>query len=497
MNQMKSAFPETFLWGGAVAANQLEGAWLEDGKLPNVTDVMVGILEDGLHPGLKWNPETQKWEMALKPEKVYLSHEGIDFYHRYKEDLALMAGMGFKAFRTSISWGRIFPKGDESEPNEAGLKFYDDLFDEMIRLGMEPVITLSHYETPLHLLTEYGGWTNRKLIGFWMNYVNTVFKRYQGKVKYWMTFNEINNIFRITFAAGGLLDIDPVDTNEPVSGLSKGEIYQAMHYIFVANALTVKACNQIIPDARIGCMLSLSSAATYPNSCDPKDVFGVMQFKRNNYLFADVMCHGEYPGYVKRIWAENGWTPVMEDGDLELIKAYPVDHLAFSYYRSAVYTSSKAMGSDTGGAIGTDNPYLKGKSPAPWSWPIDPEGLRIVCNELTDRYRMPLFIVENGIGLDEHPDANGQLNDPERMRYVEDHLIQVEEAIKDGCDIMGYLYWGPIDVVSAGTGEMKKRYGFVYVDRQNDGTGTLKRSLKASYTRYKEIIETNGACLNR
>lgn len=491
----KKQFPEDFLWGGAVAANQCEGAWLEDGKKPNVTDVMVGIGTDALHPGIKWNKETNKWEMALKPDVKYLSHEGIDFYHTYKDDLKLMAGMGFKAFRTSISWGRIYPNGIEETPNEAGLKFYDDMFDTMIELGMEPVITLSHYETPLYLLTEFGGWTNRKMIAIWEKYVRTVFQRYKGKVKYWMTFNEINNIFRMPFAAGGILDVNPEDTNEPIKGLTKKDIYQACHYTFVANALTVKACHEIDPEAKIGCMLSLSSCATYPNSCNPKDVIGALKYRRENLFFGDVMCRGEYPGYVNRIWEEEDCAPVVDEGDLDLLKKYPVEYMAFSYYRSAVYTSGKEMKGDTGGAVGTDNPYLKGKSPAPWSWPIDPEGIRYVCNELTDRYQLPLFIVENGLGLDENLDESGNIDDPDRIKYLEDHLKQIHEAILDGCNVIGYLYWGPIDIVSAGTGEMKKRYGFVYVDKFNNGEGTLKRSIKKSYYRYKEIIETKGSCI--
>ena len=380
----------------------------------------------------------------------------------------------------------------ELEPNEAGLQFYDDLFDEMIRLGMEPVITLSHYETPLHLLTEYGGWLNEKLIEYWMNYVKVVFNRYKGKVKYWMTFNEINNIFRMPFAAGGVLKTTPNEKGIPNADLTDAELYQAAHYIFVANAKTVELCHEIDPEAKIGCMLSLSSMATYPYSCNPDDVFGALQFQRKQKLFLDVMCKGYYPGYVKRIWNEQNCTPVMNEDDLEMIKNNTVDYIAFSYYRSAVYKSDGSITVDTGGAAGVENPYLEGTSPEPWRWPIDPKGIRYVCNILTDEYNLPLFIVENGIGLDENLDSEGKIHDDFRKKYVKDHLVQIEEAIKDGCDVMGYLYWGPIDVVSAGTGEMRKRYGFVYVDRFNDGTGTLERSKKDSFEWFKNVIETNG-----
>ncbi len=490
-------FPEGFLWGGAVAANQCEGAWLEDGKLPNCTDVMVGIGLDARSPGLQYNTETGKYEMKLKEGKKYLSHEGIDFYHRYKEDLALMSGMGFKAFRTSISWARIFPQGDEEEPNEAGLKFYDDLFDEMLRLGMEPVITLSHYETPLYLMTEYGGWTNRKLIGFFERYARTVMKRYAGKVKYWMTFNEINMMRQMPFAAGGYVpsQYDP-DAADFAANYTENDMYQAAHNVFVAASLAVQACHELCPGALCGCMITSSPVAVYPYSCNPDDVLGALDKRRQTFFFTDVMCRGKYPSYVRRIWEKNGSAPKMEDGDLEIITAGKVDYIAMSYYRSSVYKSDAATeennGNVTSGAIGGSNPYLKETTPAPWCWPIDPQGLRYVLNELTDRYQLPLFIVENGVGLDETEIPGQTIEDPDRVRYLEAHLRQVGEAILDGCNVLGYLWWGPIDVVSAGTGEMRKRYGFIYVDRFNDGSGDLHRAPKRSYERYREIIAQNG-----
>lgn len=487
-------FSKDFLWGGAVAANQCEGAWLEDGKEPNVTDIMVGIGTKEV--GLKWNEETKKWEMALDKNKVYLSHEAIDFYHRYEEDLELMAGMGFNCFRTSIAWGRIFPNGDELEPNEAGLEFYDRLIDKMIELKMEPVITLSHYETPLHLLTEYGGWSNHQLIEFWNRYVTTVFKRYQGKVKYWLTFNEVNNLMRNPLVAGGLLSLDPSDKNDPIGSITEKEKWQGYYNICVANAWTVKLCHEIDPQAKVGCMLTSSSVATYPYNCDPGNVFGAYEAVRNaNFYFGDAFCLGIIPGYVKRIWHEHDCTPKMDDQEIQLIKDYPVEFFSFSYYRSTTYDKEVGLENNTGGLMGRDNPYLTGCSPKPWCWPIDPKGIRYVLNVLYDRYHLPLFIVENGIGLDESLDENNKINDTDRIEYIEDHLKYVYEAVLDGVEVMGYLYWGPIDIVSAGTGEMKKRYGFIHVDRNNDGTGTLKRTKKNSYDWYKEVITTNGASI--
>ena len=296
------SFPKNFLWGGAVAANQCEGAWLEDGKAPNVTDVMVGI--GSKDPGIKWNKDLQKYEMCLDPKKVYLSHEAIDFYHRYEEDLELMAGMGFNCFRTSIAWGRIFPNGDEDTPNEKGLEFYDRLIDKMLELHMEPVITLSHYETPLHLLTEYGGWSDHRLIDFWKRYVTTVFQRYKGKVKYWLTFNEVNNMMRNPLVAGGVLTLHPENPDDPIGSTTFEDKWQAYYHICVANAWTVKLCHDIDPQAKVGCMLTSSSVATYPYNCNPDNVWGAYDTVRMaNFYFGDAFCFGEIPGYVQRVWA--------------------------------------------------------------------------------------------------------------------------------------------------------------------------------------------------
>ena len=482
-----NGFPEDFLWGGAVSANQCEGAYLEGGKQLNVSDVCRGLLKE---PSMRWNGKT--WEADLSGH--YPTHEAIDFYHRYKEDLALFGkdGMGFQAFRTSISWGRIFPCGDEAQPNEEGLQYYDRLFDEMHAQGIEPVVTMSHYETPLHLLTEYGGWLNEKMIGFWLRYAETILNRYKDKVKYWLTFNEINNLFKIPFAAGGCLDIHPKHTEKINQDLTKKELYQAAHYIAVANARTVQLARSINPDMKIGAMLSLSSLATYPATCDPRDVIAVQKFQHQQHFFLDLFCRGAYSGLAEREWREKNWTPAMKDGDLELIAGNTVDYIAFSYYKSCVLKDGETMKTDTGGVYGANNPYITEYSPKPWRWPVDPLGLRYLCNYLNDLYHKPLFVVENGIGLDEGPDSSGKIADDFRVKYVSEHLKQLKEAILDGCPVMGYLYWRPIDIVSAGTGEMKKRYGFIYVDKDNEGSGTMERKKKRSFDWYRHVIATNG-----
>jgi 6-phospho-beta-glucosidase len=466
MKSLSKEFPEDFMWGGAIAANQAEGAYLEDGKGLDISS--------GFANGIK-----HEHDKVIDENKFYPNHEAIDFYHRYKEDLALMEEMNFNVFRTSINWSRIFPNGDELEPNEAGLKFYDDLFDEMIKRGMKPLITLSHYETPLHLVEKYGSWRNRKLITFFLNYCETVFERYKDKVKYWLTFNEINNMRRMPGGAGGIF-FEEGENRQQV-------VYQASHNMFVANSLAIKTFRTIIPDGKIGCMLSLSNV--YPHTCKPEDVFETMELRRRSLMFGDVMIRGEYPSYTARIWEEEGVEVRMEPGDEEIIKCYTSDFLALSYYRTSTHEYGQPFYGDTGGDQGTPNPYI---GTTPWGWQIDPLGLRYTLNELYDRYQLPLFLVENGIGQIDEIDENGEINDFYRIEYVRDHVKAMKEALQDGVEIMGYTYWGPIDIISAGTAEMKKRYGFIYVDRDNEGKGTMERRKKASFDWYANLIKHNG-----
>ena len=470
-----SVFPKDFLWGGAVAANQLEGAYNEDGKGLSIQDVM---------------PQGIRGSRTEVPTEDNMKLIGIDFYHRYKEDIKLFAELGFKVFRTSIAWSRIFPTGDETEPNEKGLQFYDDLFDECHKYGIEPLVTLSHYETPLHLSREYDGWVNRKMIGFYERYVRTVFERYKGKVRYWLTFNEINSILHAPFLSGGIYT--------PAEQLSEQDLYQAIHHEFVASALATKIGHEIMPEAKIGCMVL--SMPTYPLTPSPDDVIQAMEDDHKNLCFADMHVRGEYPGYMKRYLREKGIEIHFEPGDEELLKNNTVDFLSFSYYMSTCATADKEkQAQGTGNLLGgVPNPTLKASE---WGWQIDPKGLRYVLNQFYDRYQIPLFIVENGLGaVDELiTDANGNktVEDDYRIDYLRDHLLQVEEAIKDGVEIMGYTTWGCIDIVSASTAELKKRYGFIYVDRNDDGSGTLERYKKKSFDWYKNVIATNGESLHQ
>lgn len=464
-------FPANFLWGGAVAANQCEGAYDEDGKGWSTQDLapkgVVGAITD-------------------HPTEDNLKLKGIDFYHRYREDIAMLAEMGFSVFRFSIAWSRIFPNGDEETPNEAGLAFYDQLIDECRRHGMEPLVTLSHYETPYHLAKTYDGWCSRKMIDFFKRYVNTVMKRYKGKVHYWLTFNEINSILHNPYLSGGILT--------PKEQLSKSDLYQAIHHELVASALVTKMAHEIDPDNKVGCMVI--GIPSYPLTPNPDDVIANMEQDRHNLYFTDVQARGAYPKYLNRYFKENGIQIQMEEGDEEILKN-SVDFISFSYYMSTCGCADPDAHPQAAGNIipGVANPYLRSSQ---WGWQIDPKGLRYLLNQFYDRYQKPLFIVENGLGArDELIEKDGVLTveDDYRIEYMREHLLQVEEAIEDGVEVLGYTSWGCIDLVSASTAQMSKRYGFIYVDRNDDGSGTMARYRKKSFYWYRDVIASNGASL--
>ena len=347
-------------------------------------------------------------------------------------------------------------------------------------------MTISHYEMPVNLVEKYGGWRDRRLIEFYLRFCETIFRRYKDKVKYWLTFNEINNMRRNADYVAGVI-FDGSEDRKTRQNL----IYQAAHHMFVASAKANQLCHEIIPDAQIGCMLSLSNI--YPYNCDPQAVFETMDIRRKSLFFSDVMIRGYYPGYIERVWKEEGVELEIEEGDLEVIRQYPSQFLAFSYYKTTAHEAGKPSFFDTGGEQNTPNPFLKTSD---WGWQIDPMGFRYTLNEVYDRYQVPLFPVENGLGAVDVVE-DGKIHDSYRIDYLREHLKALQEAIKDGVEVMGYAYWGPIDIVSAGTGEMKKRYGFIYVDKDNEGNGTLKRLRKDSFDWYKHVIETNGECLNQ
>ncbi|HEM6228706.1 TPA: 6-phospho-beta-glucosidase [Streptococcus suis] len=484
---MTKQFPKGFLWGGATAANQYEGGWNLGGRGPATSDTYIAVdpdkRKDMSHFGKPVSRADVEFALADQ-EGLYPKRWGSDFYHRYKEDIALFAEMGFKTFRLSIAWSRIFPKGDELEPNEEGLAFYDAVFDNLNKYGIEPLVTLSHYEFPIHLALEYGGWKNRKVIEFFVRYAETVFKRYQGKVKYWLTFNEINILGMVGYLSGGLLFEDGKNDLEAM--------YQAVHHQFIASILATKAAHEIDPENKVGCMLARME--NYAATCNPDDVLAALKKDQENLFYTDVQVRGAYPSYMKRFFKENNIQVVFEPGDEAILKQYPVDFMSFSYYMTSITRALPDKDKATAGnlMLGEANPYLEASD---WGWQIDPVGLRITLNKLYDRYQVPLFIVENGLGALDKVEEDGSIEDSYRIAYLEKYIQQMYEAIEDGVELMGYTPWGCIDLVSASTSEMSKRYGFIYVDADDQGKGSFDRSRKASFYWYKDVIASNGANL--
>ena len=469
-------FRKDFLWGGATAANQCEGGYKEGKRgLSNIDVLPFG--KDRFPVGMG------KMKMFECDENHYYpSHEAIDMYNHYKEDIALFAEMGFKCYRLSIAWTRIFPTGEETTPNEEGLKFYEDLFDECLKYGIEPLVTICHFDVPMNLVEKYGSWRNRKLVDLYVRYCEAIFTRFKDKVKYWLTFNEINMILHLPFVGAGLY-FEEGDNEEEVK-------YQAAHHQLVASALATKLAHEINPEFKIGCMLAAGN--TYANTCAPEDVFKSIQKDRENYFFIDVQSRGYYPAYALKELERKGICLKMEQEDEKILRENTVDFISFSYYSSRLTSADSEISATTEGNVFATlkNPYLKASD---WGWQIDPLGLRITMNSLYDRYQKPLFIVENGLGAVDTPDENGEINDDYRIEYLRQHIKAMKDAVElDGVDLWGYTSWGCIDLVSASTGEMKKRYGYIYVDKNNDGSGTLKRSKKKSFHWYKQVIESNG-----
>ncbi|MEF2900902.1 MAG: glycoside hydrolase family 1 protein [Terrisporobacter sp.] len=473
---MNKRFPKGFLWGGATAANQYEGGWNKGGRGPSIADILTGGSVDK--------------ERKLTPPypiegEFYPNHKATDFYHHWKEDIRLFSEMGFKVYRFSISWSRIFQKGDEITPNEEGLKFYDNVINELLKYNIEPLVTISHYENPLHLSLEYGGWKNRKLIDFYMNFVEVLYNRYKGKVKYWLTFNEIN---MLTVPFGGVFCAGILDEKEN----TEQNRYQAMHHQLVASALAVKKAHDIDENNKVGCMLAYHNG--YPYTCHPEDILFAQQYcQKHNNIAGDIHVRGEYPKFAKRIFEELKIDLQINSEDYKILREGTVDFVSISYY-SSVCVSNTAEGTKTNanGSANLKNPYLKASD---WGWQIDATGLRYVLNQIYDRYQLPIMIAENGIGAIDKVSEDGKVHDDYRIDYMRKHIEQMKEAIYDGVDLIGYTSWGCTDVVSASTGELKKRYGLIYVNKHDDGTGDLSRMPKDSFYWYKRVIESNGEVL--
>ena len=478
-------FPNDFMWGGAIAANQCEGGWNEDGKGDSVCDHMLG--------GTKSKP--RYFTNTIDPHAYYPSHQAIDFYHHYKEDIELFSEMGFQCFRLSINWTRIFPNGDDSEPNKAGVEYYRDVLKELRKHNIEPIVTISHYELPYHLMECYDGWTNRKCIDFYLNYCEVLFREFKGLVHYWLTFNEINALqtgigdilsggFRTEDSEAQVLGKTP--TREQLN-----KRYQGLHHQFLASAKAVVLGHEIDPENKIGCMVA--GGCFYPYTPNPDDVLLAQTDMRMNYFCGDVQVRGEYPYFTKRMFEEAGVCIEVQDEDAQTLKEGTVDFYSLSYYMSTCSTMDEEVKKSSGNAIiGVTNPYLKESD---WGWQIDSKGLRYLLNDLYARYQIPIMVVENGIGAVDELE-NKEVHDSYRIDYCRTHIQQMEEAIHDGVDLIGYTPWGCIDLISASTGEMKKRYGFIYVDVDDEGKGSFVRYRKDSFYWYKKVIASNGEDLD-
>ena len=476
------AFPKNFLWGGATAANQCEGAWDVDGKGLSTVDV-IPFGEDRMKVS-----RGQMEMLECDAKHSYPAHEAIDFYHHYKEDIALFAEMGFKTYRMSISWTRILPEGDDEIPNEKGIEFYRNVFTELKKYNIEPLVTINHFDTPIALIRKYGGWKDHRMIDAFLKLCSILFTEYKGLVKYWLTFNEINMLLHMPFMGAGILYRE---------GENKDQVnYTAANHELIASARAVKLAHEIDPENMVGCMLA--AGQYYPYSCNPDDVWEAFNMDRDNYFFTDVQARGEYPVWAYRRMEELGVSIELSEEDRKALKEGTVDFISFSYYCSRCISTDEEVlkNHSRGNAVfkAVVNPYLKASD---WGWQIDPLGLRVTCNTLYDRYEKPLFIVENGFGAVDTVEEDGSIHDPYRVDYLRAHLKALKDTIeKDGIPVLGYTMWGPIDLVSASTGEMKKRYGFIYVDKDNEGKGSLNRSVKDSFYWYKKVIETNGEDLD-
>ncbi|WP_411047463.1 glycoside hydrolase family 1 protein [Treponema primitia] len=482
----KSIFPKDFLWGGASSANQCEGAYNEGGRGLSTSDMVTFIPKEELGNNYNLELSLSHIDKYLKGDHgaYFPKRKGIDFYHRYKEDIALLAEMGLNAFRISIAWSRIFPKGIEDTPNEEGLLFYDKVFDELLRHNIQPIVTISHYETPLYLTLEYNAWENRALIDLYIKYAKVLIDRFKNKVKYWITFNEMNMMETTPYTAGGIL-LEKAKKDKITT------VYQALHYQFVASAGIYEYAKKTAPDIKVGCMFG--RLEKYPVTCNPEDALQTMKEDQMNFFYADVLVRGEYPGSMLRFFAEQGIDLDITAEDKSALRNNHAAFVGISYYMSYV-AQKDPSGIKTFGNIVSSvrNPYLELSE---WGWPIDAVGLRIALNRIYDRYRIPVFVVECGLGAKDTAGADGTIHDDYRIDYIRRHIEAMSETIQDGVALMGYLAWGIIDTVSCSTSEMSKRYGFIYVDQDNYGNGTQDRLRKDSFYWYQKVIKSGGTSL--
>ena len=472
-----SGFEKNFLWGGAVAANQCEGAWDEDGKGMILAELDHN--DTNKNHGISIPIRDLNYLKKFKNDKetYFPKRNGINFYHTYKEDLSLLKEAGLKCFRTSIDWARIFPNGDDMEPNEKGIAYYDDLINEIRNNGMEPIITISHYELPISLVERYGGWRSPQFYKAFVRYAKFVIDRWNKKVTYWVVINQINLSEALPFEAIGLAKEDNRNFWQ--------DYYQAIHYQLLACA-KVKEYSKKYPFIKIGTMNADMSA--YPKTPKPQDVIMTMKHNRMNFFYTDVSFRGKYPGFILRYFDEEGIKIDISEDDKKLLKENTLDFLGISYYFTLCKDATCTIRQESV----VDNPYLEKTQ---WGWTLDPDGFYYCLSQYYDRYEKPIFILENGLGCHDKV-INNEIHDDYRIHYLKEHLLQLENALNDGVEVLGYCLWSPIDIIAASSSQMSKRYGLIYVDLDDMGNGSGKRLKKDSFYWYKKVIETNGESLH-
>ena len=476
----RNAFPEDFLWGGSIAAHQCEGAWQEGGKGLGMMDlVSSGAVDRPRHISRE-----------VEESHTYPSHTGIDFFHRYKEDIALYAEMGFKALRISIDWSRIFPNGDDAEPNAEGLAFYHGVVDELIAHGIEPIVTLYHFEMPMSVVRRHRSWLSRETIDLYVRYVRCVVGSLKGKVRYWSTFNEMNHIDPMSEATDIFIYMITGLTGEDLEDRPR-DLATLGYYMTVASMRACKVIHEIDPDKKVGCVFGITPM--YPATCKPADVLHAFKMMDRDFYQIDAMCTGRFPAYKLREYERCGIELDYREEDAQVFAADRLDWIGMNYYATETVAEQPEEGAEGAFFGGMKNPYLTASD---WGWTIDPTGLRYLLNYTYRRYGLPVIVTENGLGAVDEVEEDGSIHDGYRIDYLREHAGAVMDAVElDGVDCRGYLWWAPIDLVSATTGEMRKRYGFIYVDKHDDGSGTYNRSRKDSFYWYKEAIASNGGTI--
>lgn len=495
-----SGFPENFLWGGATSAAQVEGGRCEDGKGLSHLDYVYyrGPKSPCNFMVMDDVKKAREQEATLN----FPNRRGIDFYHRYKEDIALMAEMGFKVYRMSVSWTRLFPTGTEETPDEEGVQFYHNVFRELHKYGIEPLVTMIHYEMPMGFAEEFDGWLSPKIIPYCVRYLKFLIDEYKDEVTYWLTFNEINMVTAVPWLGGGII----LDRNiriphgfRPFAPMTDefGKVWnhtshQALHHQFIASAIVVKYAHDTAPQCKVGNMFNLHHL--YPETPSPQDAYRAHEETEYNMFFCDVMARGYYPEWILAYYRRNNIEIDWYENYEQILMDGKVDFISLSYYLSSIVTADPKRQERIGSFIRRmNNPYLETSD---FGWQIDPTALRISLNELRDRFHLPIFIAENGLGAFETLGEDKTVHDGYRIDYLRSHIQAIRDAIDDGVDVFGYTPWGWIDLVSCSLVSMSKRYGFVYVDADDEGNGTYERYRKDSFYWYKKVIESNGEDLD-